>query len=151
VPGTLEAAPPAPTEPTSRSPLRRRLVGGVVLTLVCVLGWTSSSSLGGSPLHSTNMVENLDQEVLAEEGVQAALGDLHGHLNSVLWDDGRLDERGWLHLLGAVVARLESDGLPAVAEPLREAAAALRDGGTYQAHNWVELAEFRHANAQREP
>jgi hypothetical protein len=107
--GTLEAAPPAPAEPTSRTPPRRRLVGSVVLTLVCVLGWTSSSSIGGSPLHSTNMVENLDQQVLTEEGVQAALGDLHGHLDSVL-----------------------------------------RDGGTYQAHNWVELAEFRHANAQRE-
>lgn len=147
MPETLEAAPPALDASSPRYTNRRRLIGGLAVAMLCAFAWTLTSSVS-SPLHSSNMVDDLDQTVLAEDGVQAALGHLHGHLNSVLWDDGRLDEQGWLHLIGQVINQIESERLDDVAAPLYEAAAMLEDGGTYQAHNRVEVAEFRYANAQ---
>lgn len=145
----------APTEAPRRGRRsgRRALAIGGAVAVGCALIWTLSGALldgGGS--HGGRDVEELDVAVEAgEDGVRDALGDLHGHLNWVLWSDGELDEDTWLQKLTATVAELEAQGHDAVAADLRHAGDALeRHGDTDAAHDIVAGVEYRYAATRRD-
>lgn len=135
-------------EPASRRrSWRRNLLVAVALAATCVLIWTLSSSLVDSGFGTPHGGSELERpDPAAVTGDVKGVADLHAHLNYAIWGTGSFHEDAF-QATGQRTLDLIDD--PTAASLVSDALESARNGQLTTAHNQIERAEDRLADANR--